>query len=55
MTPNRLIAAALVVAGVSVLQARQGQTGAAAVSGELRQWHKVTLTLDGPQADESAQ
>jgi len=24
------------------------------VSGELRQWHKVTLTLDGPQADESA-
>ena len=53
MTPNRLIAAALVVAGVSVLQARQGQTGAAAVSGELRQWHKVTLTLDGPQADES--
>ena len=22
------------------------------ISGELRQWHKVTLTLDGPQADE---
>ena len=25
-----------------------------ALSGELRQWHKVTLTLDGPQADETA-
>jgi hypothetical protein len=24
------------------------------VSGELRQWHKVTLTLDGPRADEQA-
>src|SRR5581483_5684567 len=24
------------------------------ISGELRQWHKVTLTLDGPQADEAA-
>jgi hypothetical protein len=23
-------------------------------SGEWRQWHKVTLTLDGPQADEAA-
>ena len=27
-------------------------SGSAQVSGELRQWHKVTLTLDGPQADE---
>jgi Domain of unknown function (DUF5060) len=25
-----------------------------AIAGELRQWHKVTLTLDGPQTDESA-
>lgn len=24
-----------------------------AISGELRQWHKVTLTLDGPQAEET--
>jgi len=23
------------------------------VSGELKQWHKVTLTLDGPQAKET--
>ena len=28
------------------------RAGAAAVSGELRQWHKVTLTLDGPFARE---
>ena len=26
--------------------------GTVAVSGELKQWHKVTLTLDGPFADE---
>ena len=26
---------------------------AAAISGELRQWHKVTLTLNGPQASET--
>jgi hypothetical protein len=41
-----------VLAAVSVLQARQ--PSGAVVSGELRQWHKVTLTLDGPQADESS-
>jgi len=41
-----------VLAAVSVLQARQ--PSGAVVSGELRQWHKVTLTLDGPKADESA-
>jgi hypothetical protein len=38
---------------VSIVQARQPTSGAV-VSGELRQWHKVTLTLDGPQADESS-
>jgi hypothetical protein len=27
-------------------------SGAVAISGELRQWHKVTLTLDGPFAHE---
>ncbi len=42
-----------VLALVSVLEARQQPSGAA-LSGELRQWHKVTLTLDGPQAEESA-
>ena len=29
-------------------------TAAIATSGELRQWHKVTLTLDGPEASETA-
>lgn len=41
-----------VLAAVTVLQARQ--PSGAVVAGELRQWHKVTLTLDGPEADESA-
>ena len=43
------------VAGIALVNAQRG--GAAndiAVSGELRQWHKVTLTLTGPQADETA-
>jgi len=30
------------------------QPAAAQISGELKQWHKVTLTLDGPQASEAA-
>jgi hypothetical protein len=44
-----------VVLGGAALSGAQRQGGAAAgvsISGELRQWHKVTLTLDGPQADE---
>lgn len=50
---NRLACVLLpLLAAVSVLQARQ--PAGAVVSGDLRQWHKVTLTLDGPQADESA-
>jgi len=37
----------------AVLTAAQGQTAAEVwIGGELRQWHKVTLTLAGPQADE---
>src|SRR5687767_13815815 len=46
--------AILVVASVSIGGAWQpGASNAAAVSGELRQWHKVTLTLTGPQASET--
>ena len=34
-------------------QPRQADgTGRVVISGELKQWHKVTLTLDGPFADE---
>ena len=47
-------AAAFVMAAVSTGGARQaGGSAAAAVSGELRQWHKVTLTFNGPQASET--
>jgi hypothetical protein len=42
-----------IIAGISAGGARQGGGSAAAVSGELRQWHKVTLTFNGPQASEA--
>ncbi len=36
-----------------LMQPRQPDgNGAAVISGELKQWHKVTLTLDGPYAHE---
>ena len=50
------ITAAVAMGGAAIVAA-QRQGGAAAdvaISGELRQWHKVTLTLAGPQADEAA-
>jgi hypothetical protein len=44
----------LVVASVTTVAAWQaGGSNSAAVSGELRQWHKVTLTFNGPQASET--
>ena len=46
-------AAVFVIAGLSVADARQAGGSAAVVSGELRQWHKVTLTFNGPQASET--
>ena len=48
-------AAVLVVAGISDRRSAAGRriSSAAAVSGELRQWHKVTLTFNGPQANET--
>ena len=51
------LAIAIAAAGVVVLSARQepgGSAPAVAFTGELRQWHKVTLTVTGPQADEAA-
>lgn len=48
------IALIVVPAVLAVLAVDDPKTPAAVVSGELRQWHKVTLTLDGPQADETA-
>ena len=56
--------AAVIGAGGIILGAAQQASGPVspkplaeahvAISGELRQWHKVTLTLDGPQADETS-
>src|SRR5215510_3883825 len=42
----------LVVSAVATLAAWP-QRPSAAVSGELKQWHKVTLTFDGPSANET--
>ena len=45
--------AAAIAALVSVGAQQTAIAGGVSVSGELRQWHKVTLTLDGPQAAET--
>lgn len=41
------------VALSSALYAVENPPGAVVVSGELKQWHKVTLTLEGPSANEA--
>src|SRR5262245_66054674 len=43
----------LIVACVSGASAWRQTASAASVSGELKQWHKVTLTFDGPAAKET--
>src|SRR5262245_5947760 len=49
------VLAGMLTFGALSFQAQQGSVGpTVAVSGELRQWHKVTLTVDGPQATEDA-
>ena len=55
MSRATLVAAAVFeIVGTATGVARQaGGSAAAAVSGELRQWHKVTLTFNGPQASET--
>jgi hypothetical protein len=45
---------ALMATSMGVAQQSGSPIRSVATSGELRQWHKVTLTLDGPQAEESA-
>ncbi len=53
----RVIGAVLLCAsGVSLtaIQQKAAVAGGMALSGEARLWHKVTLTLEGPQADETA-
>ena len=45
---------AVAVGGTAILGARRQSGADVSISGELRQWHKVTLTLSGPQADETS-
>lgn len=49
---QRCLVAALLLTGASPLRGQNSNAADVVLSGELRQWHKVTLTLDGPQADE---
>ena len=45
--------AAVALAGAATDGAQKGGPAAdVSIAGELRQWHKVTLTLTGPHADE---
>lgn len=51
----RLVCVLLAAAAAAAPQARQQSAAdGVAISGELRQWHKVTLTADGPSASETA-
>ncbi len=43
------------VIGVLLLVVGWSRMAAGQVSGELKKWHKVTLTFDGPQASEAAE
>ena len=47
--PRSCFLVVLLLAGIS---AKFSHAADVVFSGELRQWHKVTLTLDGPQASE---
>ena len=42
------------VVGVLLLVVGWSRMAAGQVSGELKKWHKVTLTFDGPQTSEAA-
>jgi hypothetical protein len=49
-----LVAIVGVVASNAASQRQGADAGGVSISGELRQWHKVTLTFDGPQGDEAS-
>ena len=52
---HRRVVVAVALATLTTVTALALQPASpATIAGELRQWHKVTLTLDGPQADERA-
>src|SRR5918999_3130377 len=45
---------AVVLTGTAPINARRQSAADVSISGELREWHKVTLTLSGPQVDETS-
>ncbi len=52
--PLQSLLSPMAVAGPELIKPRSADgDGSLEVSGELKQWHKVTLTLDGPFANES--
>ncbi len=53
MSAKALKSSIYLAAACLLLSACAGPT--AEVSGELKQWHKVTLTLDGPEASETGE
>jgi hypothetical protein len=52
-TCGRMVACRAFVIGMALAAGPAAANGQIAVSGELKQWHKVTLTLDGPLARET--
>jgi hypothetical protein len=52
----RYVTVAMLLAGAAsgTVRAQGSAPSEVVISGELRQWHKVTLTLTGPEADESS-
>ena len=48
------LAVCLAVLASGVVAQPPSQAGTVAISGELRRWHKITLTFDGPPAEETA-
>ena len=53
-TPAALLVALLGSATPLGIAAQNTTAPPVGIAGELRQWHKITLTLSGPQADETA-
>jgi Domain of unknown function (DUF5060)/Putative collagen-binding domain of a collagenase len=51
---RRVACLAVVAASLGFTQQPALQAPPVAISGDLRQWHRVTLTLDGPQAEQTA-
>ena len=51
---RRAVCLAVAVTSMGFAPQAGPQATTVAISGDLRQWHKVTLTLDGPHAEETA-